>query len=222
MQIILTQDPSWRDRVLEFRSKIFSEVYGISPEQDRDAWDDVCWHVIATDNDKIYGCYRAIQDTELGFYSETEFDFGKLNIPRNQILEVGRAAVAPDAKSMMVITKLWSALMELADQQDCRFILGPSSISLSQGADRLSSLRHHWREEFGYLNKSHVIPKNPLLVNSTGFDDFQIPNLIKVYLKMGAEIAGDPSVDPVFGTADFMTVLDVDRVNQRWLDRLVQ
>jgi putative hemolysin len=39
---------------------------------------------------------------------------------------------------------------------------------------------------------------------------------------MGAEIAGDPSVDPVFGTADFMTVLDVDRVNQRWLDRLIQ
>lgn len=222
MEVILTQDLSWRDRVLEFRSKIFSEVYGITPEQDRDAWDDVCWHVIAVDADRIYGCYRAIQDTELGFYSETEFDFGNLNIPRNQILEVGRAAVAPDAKSMMVITKLWSALMELADQQGCRFILGPSSIGLSQGTDRLSSLRHHWREEFGYLNRSHVIPKNPLLLDAIGFDDFRIPNLIKVYLKMGAEIAGDPSVDPVFGTADFMTVLDVDRVNQRWLDRLVQ
>jgi putative hemolysin len=222
VEVILTQDLSWRDRVLEFRSKIFSEVYGITPEQDRDAWDDVCWHVIAVDADRIYGCYRAIQDTELGFYSETEFDFGNLNIPRNQILEVGRAAVAPDAKSMMVITKLWSALMELADQQGCRFILGPSSIGLSQGTDRLSSLRHHWREEFGYLNRSHVIPKNPLLLDAIGFDDFRIPNLIKVYLKMGAEIAGDPSVDPVFGTADFMTVLDVDRVNQRWLDRLVQ
>jgi putative hemolysin len=39
---------------------------------------------------------------------------------------------------------------------------------------------------------------------------------------MGAWVCGDPAYDPDFGVADFFTVIDRERANTRYLDRLRQ
>ena len=50
----------------------------------------------------------------------------------------------------------------------------------------------------------------------------EVPKLIEVYERVGAKIVSDPSYDPIFNTADVVTILDVNNINSRWLDKLVK
>jgi putative hemolysin len=41
-------------------------------------------------------------------------------------------------------------------------------------------------------------------------------------LNLGAQICGKPSIDAVLNTADFLTILRKEDVNQRYLNRLTK
>jgi putative hemolysin len=43
-----------------------------------------------------------------------------------------------------------------------------------------------------------------------------IPPLMKGYLRMGALICGEPAYDPLFGTTDFLLLLDAERLSERY------
>jgi putative hemolysin len=79
--------------------------------------------------------------------------------------------------------------------------------------------RNHWRQQYGYVGGAHATPKNPYA--SDVADGGPVPKLIKIYEKMGAVIASDPSWDPVFGTADVITLLALEGIDQRWVDKLL-
>lgn len=53
-------------------------------------------------------------------------------------------------------------------------------------------------------------------------DRLAFPPLLSGYLRMGAWVCGEPAYDPDFGVADFFTVIDRERANTRYLDRLRQ
>lgn len=219
MDLLITQDPEWIQKALELRARVFGSAYGIDASTDHDQWDDHCWHFLAIKDHNVVGCYRAIADSSLGFYSESEFDLSNLGIDRSKLLEVGRAAVAPEVKNAMVITRLWSSLIEFAEDHGYTHIFGPSSISLDLGRENVAGLALQWRDTYQYQHKHHAVPLTPLnltMVNSA----VEEPGLIKLYLKLGAEVVSDPCVDYVYNTADFITMLDINNIDSRWFGRL--
>ena len=44
-----------------------------------------------------------------------------------------------------------------------------------------------------------------------------MPPLLRGYLRLGAQVCGPPSYDPDFDCADFLILLDVENLDQRYL-----
>jgi putative hemolysin len=48
-----------------------------------------------------------------------------------------------------------------------------------------------------------------------------IPSLLNSYLAVGALICGEPAYDPEFKCMDYLTILDVEAMNQGYVDKLL-
>jgi putative hemolysin len=65
-----------------------------------------------------------------------------------------------------------------------------------------------------------------VLVDGMGLDDIApparvtVPPLMRGYLRLGAEVCGDPAHDPDFGVGDFPALLDKRKADVRYLQRL--
>jgi putative hemolysin len=203
-------------KVLEFRAQIMHDAFGIDPSQDFDQWDMDAYHVVARIGDNIVGYYRGIVNSALGFYTESEFDISPLDIDRDSILEIGRAAVDPNFRNPVIIPMLWSELISLAGSLGKNYIMGAASLKAVD--TDIYSVRDVWREKYQYLTGRHALPKMPY--NQPTISDGSAPKLLQVYERLGAQVVSDPSWDPVFNTADVVTILDLDKINQRWLEKL--
>lgn len=64
------------------------------------------------------------------------------------------------------------------------------------------------------------------MVDGRGLDELaaparpKLPPLLRGYLRLGAEICGEPAHDPDFGVADFVALLGLETINTRYLERL--
>lgn len=203
---------------LLFRSRIMGQAFGIDPGQDQDPWDQSAYHVVLQDHYRVIGYYRAIVHSELGFYTQSEFDIAGLNLDNRCILEIGRAAVDPEFRNPAVIPMLWGKLIELAQQLNRSWIMGAASIRPSDC--NIYQAQDYWRSKYQYHLGSHAVPLNPYQepVSNSKLD---IPKLLQVYERVGARVVSDPAWDPEFQTADVVTLLDLDEINQRWLERLI-
>ena len=71
-----------------------------------------------------------------------------------------------------------------------------------------------------------VHPHRPVVLDGKGLDDIApparvtVPPLMRGYLRLGAEICGDPAHDPDFGVGDFPALLDKRKADVRYLQRL--
>ena len=69
-------------------------------------------------------------------------------------------------------------------------------------------------------------PLNPVVVDGRTLDELEplarpkLPPLLRGYLRLGADICGQPAHDPDFGVADFVVLLGLDTINRRYLERL--
>ena len=166
----------------------------------------------------IFGYYRAIPYTNKRFYTESEFDLSGLDIDRNKILEIGRACIDPTFRNGSVIPALWSKILETASEINADYVMGAAS--LVPATHDVYYLKAHWMLKYNYLTDKHAMPLNPFN-GVTGFIR-EVPKLIAVYEKVGAKIVSDPSYDPIFKTADVVTMIDTHNINSRWLDKLVK
>lgn len=202
-------------KALDFRANIMHDTFGIDISQDKDMYDDNAYHIIAVESDTVVGYYRAIVDSSMGFYTESEFDLTALDLDRNKVLEIGRAAASGSNPSVML--GLWKSILDLAKSLEKQYVLGAASIKPSE--TNVLMLRDKWRSTHGYLLGKHAIPKCPYIKDDI-IDTINYPKLIQIYEKIGAKIVSDPGYDPVFDTADVVTVLDLNHVNNRWIERL--
>jgi putative hemolysin len=202
---------------LEFRAKAMQNAFGINLTQDIDQWDNNAYHIVAVSDRKVVGYYRAIANSKIGFYTESEFELDNLHLAHNQILEIGRAAIHPDYRNPAILPMIWRECITLADSLDCRYIMGATSLKPLE--TDIIAARDHWRNTYGYLKSSHAVPLNPYAGES--LIGGPIPKLLQVYQKLGAQVVSDPGWDPIFQTADVVTLLDIQAVNQRWLGRLL-
>jgi len=198
---------------------------------DKDAYDDYCDHLIVIDSEseKVVGTYRmmpgVVAENSIGYYSETEFDLTSIrNLPDSK-LELGRTCVHKNFRNTFIIGLLWRGIAAYVDKYDIRHLFGCGSLHSSNPAE-VSIV-------YSYLNRFHraderyqVQPLRRLNdVRMFSFCDREqafsaMPPLMKGYLRLGAQVCGAPAYDPVFGTTDFLVLLDTGKVLKRYQRRL--
>ena len=214
--------------VQRLRYKVFVEAMGLEALKnheglERDEFDEFCDHLIVRDTRtlEVVGTYRVLTPKGLtqtrGFYSENEFDLGRLSNLRPRIIEAGRACIHPDYRSGGVIMMLWAGLAACMQREKAEFLIGCASVSLADGGNIINAL-------YRKLSKDHLAPLEYRVSPHLAFplhDDplpegLQVPALIKGYLRSGAWVCGEPAWDPDFHSADLFMMLPLSRLDTRY------
>jgi putative hemolysin len=188
--------------------------------RDTDKFDAVCDHLMVEHRGtgEAVGTYRlqtgGAAATNLGFYSEREFDFSPYEPIRNSLLELGRACIHRKHRSFEVLTLLWRGIASYAFVHNAQYLVGCSSLTsqcLQKGSDM------YWR-----LQKFLVAPtlrtkplpnfRIPICAASPETPRMNPPRLLSAYLSIGAQICGEPAIDRKFRTIDFLTLLDLSKL----------
>jgi len=152
--------------------------------QDTDEFDKTCDHLIVEHRPsrQVVGTYRLqtgrVAGSNLGYYSEREFDFSPYEPIRNSLVELGRASIQRDHRSFEVLTLLRRGIAVYATERKARFLIGCSSLT--------SQTRHEW-------HRGCFLP----LAKYRGLDDHEDHLLAAVF---STELALNQSVTLVFTT----------------------
>jgi putative hemolysin len=182
---------------------------------DADPFDGVCDHLMVEDaaDGCIVGTYRMQTGQNAavhsGYYCEQEFEFSVYEPYRGEILELGRACIAKEHRSMQVLSLLWRGIADYANTHNARYLIGCSSLSSLDHAQGNAAYAHMQ----GALAPAHLqtTPHAAYRLDSSRVDGdgVHIPKLLSAYLALGAWICGPPALDRAFGTIDFLTCLDL-------------
>ncbi|MEZ5857076.1 MAG: GNAT family N-acyltransferase [Hyphomicrobiaceae bacterium] len=191
---------------------------------DVDRFDADCQHLLVRERATglVVGTYRLLSWEQArrhgGFYTEQEFDLGGLAPWRAHIVEIGRSCVHPDYRRGGVIAMLWSGLADLVTEAGARFVVGCASISMRDGGQLAAQAYHHLARAHSAAPELRLRPHNPLPLQqfAVSASPCPLPPLIKGYIRAGARVAGEPAIDPDFGTADLPMLLDLKHVATRY------
>jgi putative hemolysin len=217
------------------RYQVFVEEMGARLDTDEpgiesDRFDEHCQHLIVRDagTDRVVGGYRILTDLQAvrtgGFYSQTEFELGRILALPGRIMEVGRTCVHPDYRAGSVIALLWQGLARYMVLNRFDYLMGCASIPLRRGTDEAFALYRELSRYHLAPPEWRVYPKVPLpRMNLAGATpEPEVPPLIKAYLRMGAKICGDPAWDCHFNVADLFILLRADDVRGRYARHFVK
>lgn len=214
--------------VQRLRYKVFVEAMGLDSLKnheglERDEFDEFCDHLIVRDTRtlKVVGTYRVLTPRALtrtrGFYSENEFDIGRLEHLRPRIMEAGRACIHPDYRNGSVIMMLWAGLIACMQREKAEFIIGCASVSLADGGHTINALYRKLVINHLAPAEYRVMPRLPFPLHDDPLPEgLQVPALIKGYLRSGAWICGEPAWDPDFHSADLFMMLPLARMESRY------
>ena len=201
---------------------------------DRDEFDDYCLHLIVEEKTqhKIVGTYRihlgAVASKALGFYSEQEFKITGLDKIAEDAIEVGRSCVSPEHRDGSVVALLWGGIAEIIYRSRLRYMFGCVSLEDTNPASGWAIYEH--LKATGKISDclfaeglpKCAMPRPPqaeidaILNDRTHLREL-IPPLFKGYLRLGSKICGEPVFDHEFGTIDFLILLDVNGLPERYL-----
>lgn len=192
---------------------------------DADRFDAVCDHLVVEESasGQVVGTYRLQTGAQAarhhGYYSEREFEFAPFEPVRAQVVELGRACVHAQHRNFAVLNLLWGGIADYARTRGARWLLGCSSLTsrdASVGAAAWQRLQPHWAEP-----RFRTVPTAAFecALGAPGAPP-KVPKLLAAYLALGASLCGPPALDREFGTIDFLTLLDLDGLRNRWLGRL--
>ena len=220
-------------RAQRMRYRIFSEEYGASIKApfglDRDRYDKHCLHLLVRDNDtgELVGYTRVLMADVAqrigGFYSSGEFELGMVNRLDGQVAEIGRTCIHPDYRGGAVITVLWARLARFMIEQNIRYLIGCASVALSEGYD-LRAIIQRVRSAHLSAVGQRVMPLQPaprLPITGNDEGNVRMPPLLKAYLRMGAQVCGEPCWDPDFNCLDFFILMSVDHLPARYVQHFL-
>lgn len=197
---------------------------------DEDPFDGQMTHLVILDNavNTIVGTYR-IQSARqarqgLGFYSAQEFDLAPLEFYADEILELGRACLAKEHRSMDALLTLWQGMGHFMKQYGLHYVMGCCSITSTDPDDgwrAMKTLRAN-----NYLHPDLLLPARPgYRCGSIARMDapdlgpaLKLPKLFRIYLLLSARILSEPAIDREFGTVDFLTFMDGREIKLSQLD----
>lgn len=200
---------------------------------DQDEFDAHCEHLLvstaATDDTpaQVVGTYRVLLPDaarRLGrYYTETEFDLGRLTTLRPTMAELGRSCIAAPWRTGGVILLLWSHLTRFLLNNGVQYAVGCASIPMPDGGVNAARVWNELRQSHLAPEHHRVIPHVALpvhLLPSTGAGDW--PPLVKGYIKVGSKVLGAPAWDADFGCADLPMLLNFDEMSPAYRRRFMQ
>lgn len=197
---------------------------------DVDRFDKLCDHLIIIDkrNDKMIGTYRMQSSLHTKkWYTATEFHMKHIKKLPGVKLELGRACVHPDYRNGITIALLWEGINAYISESNTSYLFGCSSIKTTD-TDEIKQIYYYLLQN-GHLNHEHKVrPRgrfkvpgmkrhlkhNPIFnseITPQLMKD-KIPSLLASYLKIGATICGSPALDKSFKCIDFLTLVDVKKI----------
>ena len=233
------------------RHRVFVEEMGArlalpEPGIESDRFDPYCEHLLVWDEDtnQAVGCYRILTDSQAvragGFYAQTEFDLTRVLAVPGRLVEVGRTCVHPDFRNGAVIGLLWSGLARFMLMHRYDYLMGCASIPLSRksapacsalppsmavagGVQQVGAIWHALAASHLSPPEWRVFPKTPFaaLPEAASGTPAELPPLIKGYLRLGAQVCGEPAWDPAFNVADLFLLLSLDRLSARYAQHFV-
>ena len=193
---------------------------------DSDPFDEVCDHLLAEDmnSGQVVGTYRLQTGPsaarQRGYYSAGEFDLAPYEALRGEVIELGRACIARPHRNLLVLQLLWRAIAFYARTHHSRYLLGCSSVHTQDprvGAALYSSLcrAHLAPTEL----QTRPLPAFACPLGELAEEPPPVPKLLAAYLALGGKICGAPAIDREFKTVDFLTILDLQSLPPRAVER---
>jgi putative hemolysin len=240
--LLLSTDPVLIEAVQRLRHDVFTSepgfaLAGATDGRDADRFDEYCDHLLVREDNsgELVGCYRMLPPPGAiaagGLYTATEFDVGGLDALRPELVEMGRAVVREDHRNGGVVLLMWAGILAYLDRCNYVYVAGCVSVPV-RGADdeipgsQIRGVRDFVRRRHSAPEQHTVYPYRPVTVDGKGLDDIDppgrvaVPPLMRGYLRLGAQVCGEPAHDPDFGVGDFPALLDKRQADTRYLRRL--
>jgi putative hemolysin len=234
VQLALTPEDVQRSQRL--RHQVFVQEMGAQAQVDEhglehDHYDTFCQHLLVIDqqNEQLVASTRiltrAAAQAAGGFYSENEFDLAMLAQLHGDVMEIGRTCVHPEHRNGSTIGMLWQGLADFMTQNRISFLFGSASIPMHDGGLAARSIMQELRSDFMSKDELRVTPKLALPEPEAALPSgkkTRMPPLLKAYMRLGAQICGEPCWDPAFGCADIFILLDVQHLQARYHRHFIQ
>jgi putative hemolysin len=240
--LLLSTDPALIEAAQRLRHDVFTSepgfvLAGAADGLDADRFDEYCDHLLVREDNsgELVGCYRMLPPPGAiaagGLYTATEFDVVGLDALRPSLVEMGRAVVREDHRNGGVVLLMWAGILAYLDRCGYDYVTGCVSVPV-QGSDderagsQIRGVRDFVRRRHAAPAEYTVYPYRPVMVDGRGLDDIDppgrvsVPPLMRGYLRLGAQVCGEPAHDPDFGVGDFPALLDKRQADTRYLRRL--
>lgn len=239
LEVRLAQTLAEIEAAQRLRYDIFYREMGAKPTEameaelrDFDEYDTVCDHLLVIDHNlpednSVVGTYRLIRREMAArrgsFYSASEFDISPLMNYPGEILELGRACVAPTYRGR-AITLLFRGISAYAARYKIEVMFGcaslpgtdPSALALplsylyyyclAPPALRAVAVPERYIE-MKRLPSYKIDPTTAL---------FEVPPLLKAYLRFGGFIGDGAVIDEQFGTTDVCIIVKTDMITDKY------
>lgn len=216
------------------RYRVFSEELGAqlggrATRRDEDRFDAHCEHLLVRDHASgvVIGTYRILTPENAaragGFYAESEFDLDLIRPLLPRTVELGRACVDPEYRNGGIIAMLLAGVLRFVLRHGCEYVMGSASVPVRDGGHGAASVCRRLLECHLSPPERRVFPRRAFVLE--GWDDVpdaHVPPLIRVYLRLGAEVCGNPAWDGEFDTADLLMMLPLRNIERRYADRLLR
>ncbi len=241
--LLLSTDPGMIEAAQRLRYDVFTSTPGFAlpaagrDGRDLDRFDEFCDHLLVRDDDtgELVGCYRMLAPAGAiaagGLYTATEFDIRALDPLRPSLVEMGRAVVRDGHRNGGVVLLMWAGILAYLDRYGYDHVTGCVSVPIGGESDvppgsQLRGVRDVILSRHGAPPEYRVYPHRPVVVDGKGIDDIapparpSVPALMRGYLRLGAQVCGEPAHDPDFGVGDFCVLLGKAHADTRYLKRL--
>lgn len=226
------------DEVLQsqrLRRAVFVDELGAKAEVNAeggefDHYDTFCRHLLVTDQQSgaLVASTRLLTGEQAklagGFYSANEFDLSMLRHLHGEVVEIGRTCVHAEHRNGATIGVLWQGLAAFMERYHITHLFGSASIPMFDGGIAAHSIMQDLRANHLADEPLRVAPRRPL----PAIDPLHVlgktrmPPLLKAYMRLGAQICGEPCWDPDFNCADIFILLDVSKLQARYHRHFVQ
>lgn len=194
--------------------------------------------VIDREANKTIGTYRLncslFSDK---FYSSSEFKMDRL-LERDGIkLELGRACIDPEHRGGAVIAALWKGLGAYMKETSAGCLFGCSSVKTTDNFT-IALVHDYLTNNFFAPEELRVSPKSKFrtekyhkmyeMLQEKRFAPFRaaaenlVPPLMLAYFKAGGVICGEPAYDKAFKCYDYLTYLDISRMDGQFKKKFTE
>jgi putative hemolysin len=240
--LLLSTDPDLIEAAQRLRYEVFTSTPGFAlptvDHVDADRFDEYCDHLLVRDDDtgELVGCYRMLAPAGAiaagGLYTATEFDLRGFDPLRPSLVEMGRAVVRDGHRNGGVVLLMWAGILAYLDRYGYDYVTGCVSVPIGDESDgdvpgsQLRGVRDSILSRHAAPPQYRVEPHLPVRVDGRALHDIpapprpSVPALLRGYLRLGAQVCGEPAHDPDFGVGDFCVLLDKRRADTRYLKRL--